>query len=93
MPRLIDADAFFNDFPEMRDYEWASQEYEVDAISVIRCKDCKNYGTDGNRLNCIVFCCSMPENGFCSMGERRESANAHNTFQHVESVGERKENA
>lgn len=31
MPRLIDADAFFNDFPELRDYEYASQEYEVDA--------------------------------------------------------------
>ena len=39
---------------------------------LIRCKDCKKYGTDGNRLNCNVFCCSMPENGFCSMGERKE---------------------
>ena len=44
----------------------------VDAVEVVRCKDCKNYGTDGNRLNCNVFCCSMPKNGFCSMGERRE---------------------
>jgi len=34
MPRLIDADAFFNDFPELRDYEYASQEYEVDAEPV-----------------------------------------------------------
>lgn len=34
MPRLIDADAFFNDFPEMRDYEYASQNYEVDAEPV-----------------------------------------------------------
>lgn len=46
----------------------------VDAVEVVRCKDCKNYGTDGNRLNCIVFCCSMPKNGFCSFGERREDA-------------------
>lgn len=45
----------------------------VDAVEVVRCKDCKNYGTDGNRLNCNVFCCSMPKNGFCSMGERREN--------------------
>ena len=44
----------------------------VDAVEVVRCKDCKNYGTDGNRLNCIVFCCSMPKNGFCSMGERKD---------------------
>ena len=34
MPRLIDADAFFNDFPELRDYEYASQNYEVDAEPV-----------------------------------------------------------
>lgn len=34
MMRLIDADAFFNDFSEIRDYEWASQEYEVDAEPV-----------------------------------------------------------
>lgn len=34
MSRLIDADAFFNDFPEIRDYEYASQEYEIDAVLV-----------------------------------------------------------
>lgn len=44
----------------------------VDAVPVVRCEDCKNFGTDGNRLNCNVFCCSMPENGFCSIGERKE---------------------
>lgn len=27
--RLGDLDAFFEDFPEMRDYEWASHEYDV----------------------------------------------------------------
>ena len=32
--RLIDADAFFNDSSEMRDYEYALQEYEVDAEPV-----------------------------------------------------------
>lgn len=32
--RLIDADAFFNDFPELKNYEYASQEYEVDAEPV-----------------------------------------------------------
>ena len=59
-------------------YEWIAfvedinEAPTIDAVPVIRCKDCKNYGTDGNRLNCNVFCCSMPENGFCSMGERKE---------------------
>lgn len=47
--------------------------YLVIETELIRCKDCKNYGTGGNRLNCNVFCCSMPENGFCSMGERKEN--------------------
>ena len=34
--RLINADDFFNDFPELRDYpyEYSSKEYEVDAIPV-----------------------------------------------------------
>lgn len=27
--RLGDLDAFFEDFPETRDYEWASHEYDV----------------------------------------------------------------
>lgn len=32
--RLIDADAFFNEFSELKDYEFASQEYEVEAIPI-----------------------------------------------------------
>ena len=52
----------------LKEYDTA----DTDIVPVIRCKDCKNYGTDGNRLNCNVFCCSMPENGFCSMGEMKE---------------------
>lgn len=34
MARLIDADAFFNDFSEIRDYEYTSQEYEIEAVPV-----------------------------------------------------------
>ena len=52
------------------DYQWNDNHGEL-----IRCRDCKNYGTDGNRLNCNVFCCSMPENGFCSMAEPKEKVN------------------
>ena len=39
---------------------------------IIRCKDCKLHGTNGHRLNCAMFCCTMPDDGFCSCGERRE---------------------
>ena len=41
-------------------------------IPLIRCKDCKLHGTNGDRLNCAIFCCTMPDGGFCSCGERRE---------------------
>ena len=60
MPRLIDADAFFNDFPEMRDYEDASQEYEADVETVrhghnliggtlFECSECGYYNDDTTR--------------------------------------------
>ena len=39
---------------------------------LIRCKDCKLHGTNGDRLNCAVFCCTMPDCGFCFCGERKE---------------------
>ena len=41
----------------------------VDAVEVVRCKDCVSYGGTG-------WCCEhdtcMEENDFCSYGERRE---------------------
>lgn len=66
--RLIDADAFFNDFPEMRDYEYASQEYEVDAVKVVRCGECKYYRNGG----CLTGRYDLKDTDFCSWGERRE---------------------
>ena len=74
--RLIDADAFFNDFPELRDYEYASQEYEVDAELVrhghwivdedgnIKCSECGHSGVGDN------YC----ERCGAKMDERREDA-------------------
>lgn len=82
MARLIDADKLNSDVmlpsgEEDEEFEFVTMfaiEHAptVDAVEVVRCKDCKNFGTDGNRLNCNVFCCSMPKKGFCSMGERKE---------------------
>ena len=58
--RLVDADAFFNDFPELKNYEHASQEYEVDAEPVkrghwivdedgnIKCSECGHRGVGDN---------------------------------------------
>ena len=44
----------------------------IDAVPVVRCKDCKFHGTNGDRLNCAIFCCTMPDEAFCSCGDRRE---------------------
>ena len=85
--RLIDADAFFNDFPEMRDYEYASQEYEVDAVEVVRCKDCYYCATEKSFGKVYHYCEAFEQyaegdligvslqvnpDHFCSWGERRE---------------------
>lgn len=79
MPRLIDADAFFEEFAEIRDYEYASQEYEVDAVEVIRCRDCEwyktNYTWNGKeRKVCGIepFEPIRREEDYCSFGERKE---------------------
>ncbi len=79
MPRLIDADAFFEEFAEIRDYEYASQEYEVDAVEVVRCRECEwyktNYTWNGKeRKVCGIepFEPMREEEDYCSQGERRE---------------------
>lgn len=88
MARYIDADAFFADFSEIRDYEYASQDYEVDAVPVIRCKDCKHRGTDdcpmyfeeqveweedGGYIECdTIYHDYTEDDGFCDRGERKE---------------------
>ena len=50
----------------------------VDAEPVVRCRDCKYYSADGwGYGNCYrrnVDFIRMNDNGFCSMGERKEDA-------------------
>ena len=57
--------------------KWCEEVYAIINLpsaqpEIIRCKDCKLHGTNGHRLNCAMFCCTMPDDGFCSCGERRE---------------------
>lgn len=50
----------------------------ADAVEVVRCKDCENYQTDWQPLSfddghyCAMVDTTMPYDGFCHMGERRE---------------------
>lgn len=50
----------------------------VDAVIVTRCKDCKHriYKNMGDEIGeiggCGLFNCAMPNEGFCSHGERKD---------------------
>lgn len=52
----------------------------VDAVPVVRCKDCKHriYKDMGEEIGeiggCGLFNCAMPNEGFCSHGERKNGA-------------------
>lgn len=69
--RLIDADALRAEFLENRcNLHGAITVDEmptVDAVSVVRCKDCKNW----NGGDCYRQELTLPED-FCSYGEREE---------------------
>lgn len=53
----------------------------VDAVIVTRCKDCKHriYKNMGDEIGeiggCGLFHCAMPNEGFCSHGERKDGGN------------------
>ena len=47
----------------------------VDAVEVIRCKDCVRHSSNGcpdDRVWCRLLCRYMDADGFCSRGERSE---------------------
>lgn len=73
MPKYIKADSFFLDFPEIRDYEYESQEYEVDVVKVVRCKDCSHNRGSDNDSWCEVYECRKSKDGFCDEGVKKEN--------------------
>lgn len=46
----------------------------VDAVEVVRCKDCKWYENDGYHTNCQIMRFCVEAEDYCSRGERREDA-------------------
>ena len=70
--RLIDADALFDSMNSL-DYESTVKAYEaivnaptIDAIPVVRCKDCFIYG----ECQLADF---IGDDGYCSCGKRRDN--------------------
>ena len=47
---------------------------QVDAIPVVRCKDCKQYYKSATGVDdCLLHCISVKSDDFCSYGERKET--------------------
>lgn len=87
--RLIDADTLRKDVEKDRDASdmpkmwYQGVEYAinhiihaptVDAVEVVRCKDCKFYWKNSVMTNVPLCLASPREDAFCSDGERREDA-------------------
>lgn len=53
--------------------DWMDAQPAVDAVEVVRCKDCKSSdysGCSDGMVYCMEHSCYMDENGYCSDGER-----------------------
>lgn len=84
--RLIDADAlmiatlnFCNGYKvkwtDRKVISWINHAPTIDAVPVVRCKDCKYWDTKGIcDLHTEVNAVWMDANDFCSKGERRSDA-------------------
>ena len=80
--RLIDADALNpmrcpRSIAEMR--EWIDNEPTIDAVEVVRCKDCRfaEHREQAERVYChrerlAISCPPRDNDDFCKYGERRE---------------------
>ena len=75
--RLIDADKFLEKM--QRTYRYFAVKFDieeaptVDAVPVVRCKDCINKTKTGNKIvYCDYFERDMMPDDFCSCGERKE---------------------
>lgn len=77
MTRYINADALkiqiacvYGSNPKY--LNWLNNAPTVDAVPVIRCKDCKWFGKIGCAVNIVDESDEPEEDDFCSWGERKE---------------------
>lgn len=78
--RLIDADAFERrcmfdpNIQDMQDVIYALRDYPtVDAVPVVRCKDCKYAEFFDDRITCDYTTEWLDPNGYCNMGEKDDA--------------------
>ena len=83
MPRMIDADKLMAWFDNYYDFEEFSVGYisgiineqpTVDAVEVVRCRDCKWFEQNGSKEhgNCSKHLALAYLTDYCSWGERKE---------------------
>lgn len=83
MPRLVDADKVYKVLTEYYHHKTDIQHEAlreaidrmptVNAVEVVRCKDCKYYEETDNRIGtCLLTISGAEVDGFCAWGERRE---------------------
>ena len=83
--RLIDADALTDDTYILNSWDapivraWLDEQPTVDAVEVVRCKDCKHALENPFITGCTKLVCSkwvnwraVEPNHFCSYGERKD---------------------
>ena len=75
--RLIDADALKESFVHDNTVRLISDVIDeaptIDAIEVVRCKDCKWWGHESNTCEMTKPLAPMCELDFCSYGERKDN--------------------
>ena len=58
--------------------EWLNNAPTIDAVPVVRCRDCKNLVNATINANCFLICdisdMEIAPEDFCSHGERKEGA-------------------
>lgn len=80
---MIDADALLDDirshsesyFADDFAREWVDKQPTVDAVPVIRCKDCKHYADDQCDMyadETLGYVHSTQADGYCWVAERKE---------------------
>lgn len=82
--RLIDieaevcADCVCRDKCDSQAYCWAKETQTVDAVHVVRCRDCKHSWEDLDGLTCSygpLVDCTVPDDYGCVYGKRRSDVN------------------
>lgn len=85
MARLIDADKlkedvldlpncpneFSDTYDKARILDLVDEQPTVDAVQVVRCKDCRWFENDGYHTNCQIMRFCVEDDDYCSRGERR----------------------